>query len=127
MKKKIHIDDLHFEHVAWKNELAYQRDELKSFEHRLEEVAPRYTDKEVLKKVEHFQNQFIRHFEVLDILDHDINVHEDELSSFAKEHPVAVDHVQFHDHKDVREKVETQREIYQELKDEFLRFLTETM
>ncbi|MFT4568448.1 MAG: hypothetical protein ACI9FN_003417 [Saprospiraceae bacterium] len=75
-KKAIYIDDLHFEHKLWKSQLEFQRDELKVFTHRLEEVVVRWTDKDVLSKVEHFQNVFIRHNEVIDTLIHDINEHE---------------------------------------------------
>ena len=127
MKKAIHISDLHFEHVLWNSDLSFQRDELKIFQNRLEEVAPRYTNEDILKKVDHFQNNFTRHLEVLDILQHDIKMHETELSTFAKEHPVAVDHVHFSDHGGLRDRIETQQEIYSTLKKEFTRFLTETM
>lgn len=127
MKKVHYISDLHFEHVNWNNELAFQRDELKTFQNRLEEIAPRYTSKEVLSRVEQFQNKFIRHNEVIDTLMHDVNAHETTLSDFAKEHPIAVDHVHFEDHSKIREDVETQFEIYKTLKKSFLRFLTETM
>ncbi len=127
MKKVNYISDLHFEHVAWNNELAFQRDELKTFQHRLEEVAPRYTNSEVLSKVEQFQNKFIRHFEVIDTLQHEVNEQENHLVTFAKNHPIAVDHVHFKDHADLREKVESQLGIYKDLKKNYLRFLTQTM
>ncbi|WP_452598326.1 hypothetical protein [Pontimicrobium sp. MEBiC01747] len=127
MKNKIYISDLHFEHTAWKSELSFQKDELKIFQNRLEEVASRWTKKEVMVQVEHFQNNFLRHNEVVDTLLHKINIHEDELSTFAKEHPIALDHIHFNDHKAFRDEIETQRKIFSELKTEFLRFLTETM
>lgn len=127
MKKVNYISDLHFEHVAWNNELSFQRDELKTFQHRLEEVAPRYTDSDVLSKVEQFQNKFIRHFEVIDTLQHEVNEHENHLVTFAKNNPVAVNRVHFKDHTEIREKVESQLDIYKDLKKKFLRFLTQTM
>lgn len=127
MKTKIYISDLHFEHKAWSSELSFQKDELKIFRNRLEEVASRWTVKDVMKQVEHFQNNLIRHNEVVDTLVHDVNAHEHELSRFAKENPVAIDHVHFKDHAKLRGEVETQRKLYGELKSEFMRFLTETM
>lgn len=127
MKNKVYISDLHFEHIAWNSELSFQKDELKIFENRLEEVASRWTKKEVLIQVEHFQNNFIRHNEVIDTLKHNINSHEKELADFAEDHPVAVDHAHFKDHTSLRDEVETQRKLYEALKTDFLRFLTQTM
>lgn len=127
MKDKIYLSDLHFEHISWNSELAFQKDELKIFKNRLEEVASRWTKKEVMIQVEHFQNNFLRHNEVIDTLKHKVNAHEKELVDFAKEHPIALDHVHFKDHTSFRDEIETQRKLYAELKTEFLRFLTETM
>lgn len=127
MKDKIYMSDLHFEHLTWNSELSFQKDELKVFQNRLEEVTARWTKNEVLVQVEHFQNNFLRHNEVIDTLTHQINGHEKELAEYAAEHPVAVDHVHFSDHSKLREDVETQRKLYADLKTEFLRFLTETM
>jgi Asp-tRNA(Asn)/Glu-tRNA(Gln) amidotransferase C subunit len=127
MKDKVYMSDLHFEHVAWNSELSFQKDELKIFQNRLEEVASRWTKKEVMVQVEHFQNNFLRQNEVIDTLKHDINSHEKHLVDFEKEHPIAADHVHFKDHTKFRDEVETQRKLYGELKTEFFRFLTKTM
>ena len=126
-KENIYLTDLHFEHQTWKSELNFQQDELKTFKSRLEEVVPRYTDTTVLAQAEQFQNQMIRHNEVLDQLIHDINAHENQLSVYAKENPVAIDRVHFDDHGGLREKVETQGKIYAEFKKEFMRYLTKYM
>jgi len=126
-KKHVYLSDLHFEHQAWKNELSFQKDELSFFKNRLEEIVPRYTDKTVLAKSEQFQNQMIRHHEVLDGLVHDINAHEHKLTDYAKEHPIAVDHVHFDDHTSLRDGIESQRKIYADFKQKYFRFLTETM
>lgn len=126
-KETIYISDLHFDHKLWKSQLTFQADELTIFTHRLEEVVVRWTDKDVLKRVEHFQNAFIRHKEVIDILIHDINAHEHKLSHKAQSQPVAIDHVHFDDHTDERKRVEDQIRIFYELKTDFLRFLSEAM
>lgn len=127
MKDNVYMSDLHFEHLAWNSELSFQKDELKIFQNRLEVVVSRWTKKEVMKEVEHFQNNFVRHNEVVDTLKHDINIHEEHLVKFDKEHPIASDHVHFNDHVELRDEMETQRKLYAELKTEFLRFLTKTM
>ena len=126
-KKAIYINDLHFEHKQWMSELEFQRGELKSFIKRLEEVVVRWTDKEILRQVEHFQNQFILHDEVIDTLVHDINLEEQKLSTFAASHPVAIDHVHFEDHGGMRERNEDQSRIFTNLRKEYMRFLTTAM
>ncbi len=126
-KKATYINDLHFEHKAWKSQLDFQKEELQSFNRRLEEVVVRWTDKDILRQVEHYQNNFIRHNEVIDTLLHNINEQQHALSTFAHDHPVAIDHVHFEDHVDMRKEVEDQNRIYNELKKEYFRFLTVAM
>ena len=127
MKNTVHISDLNFEHNNWKQELAFQKDELKIFQNRLDEVVVRWTDKGVLSQIEQFQNNIIRYNEVHDTLLHDLNEHANELSQFAQDHPVAIDHVHFTDHTEFRDKMDTQRTIFADFKKKFFRFLTETM
>lgn len=115
-QQKVHIDDLHFEHQRWISELKFFKDELKFYKNRLEEIAQRYTSQEVLKGIEHFQNQFYLQGNNIDELIHDLNQHEHELSKFAKEHPVAVDHVLFVDNVPMRDRVDTNRNIINDLK-----------
>ncbi|HOY13639.1 MAG TPA: hypothetical protein PLY70_10885, partial [Saprospiraceae bacterium] len=71
-----HIDSLHFEHVLWTRQLDFEKDEIKFFNKKLEEVVSRWTDVIILGKVEQFQNQFIRNKEVIDTLLHEIKLHE---------------------------------------------------
>ena len=41
-----------------------------------------------MAELEHFQNQYIRQREVIDVLRHDIKQHENFLEKEAKEHPI---------------------------------------
>ncbi len=62
MKKEVIFDsNLHFEHKRWRSELDFWEDELKFFNNRLNELVTRWTKKEVLKQLEHYQNEFILH------------------------------------------------------------------
>lgn len=120
--------DLHFEHVQWKSELSFWEDEIKSFKHRLEELAVRWTDKDVLRQLEQFQNQFILHSEVIDELQHAINVHETEMSKVDmtdKISPMNTAHTK--GHLAFRDKIETQRKLYTVLKSDFYRFMSKYM
>ncbi|HLO53800.1 MAG TPA: hypothetical protein VK169_05890 [Saprospiraceae bacterium] len=126
-QNSIYLSDLHFEHKQWNSELMFWKDEIATFEHRLEEIVSRYTSKDVLSKLEHFQNQLILHGNAITYLLKDIKTHEKELSQFAMEHPVAIDHVRFDDHTGLRIKMETQRELYTEMKKLFFDFVSKSM
>lgn len=126
-EKAIYIGDLHFEHEMWKRELNFCDDELKFLTARLEEVTAKNTDHDMLREVEHFQNQFIVQKENIDTFLHDINAKEHELAEFAKDHPVAIDHVHFADHGKMRDNQEGFAKNYNELKQEFRRFLAKWM
>lgn len=125
--KTKHIDELHFEHQLWISQAKFYADELKIYQNRLAEVAAKNTKEEVRAQVEHFQNKFIIQKEQLDILNHEVNLHEQWLAKYAKEHPVAVDHKLFADHKTMHEKMEVFPVIYNELKAEFTKFLATWM
>jgi hypothetical protein len=65
----------------------------------------------------------IRHKEVTYTLRHDITLHEQSLAKFAAENSIALDHKHFEDHPDLRDKVQTERKMFRELKDELANFL----
>ncbi|MCF4101390.1 hypothetical protein L1I30_06915 [Gillisia sp. M10.2A] len=119
--------DLHFEHVQWQRELLFWEDELKSFKNKLEELATRWTDKSVLAQLEQFQNKFIRHGEVIDELQHEINVHETNMAEHSIKNEEVLDYSLLKNHINFRSKIETQRSIYQDLKKDLFRFLSKYM
>lgn len=126
-KQLIFNSDLHFEHKQWRSELAFWEDELKSFTKRLEELVNRWTDKDVLAQLEHFQNSFIRQGEVIDTLQHDINVHETNMSELDAEGENALNQELVKNHNEFRNRMETQRHIYANLKKDFFKFLSKYM
>ncbi len=126
-KQLIFNSDLHFEHNQWRSELDFWEDELKSFKNRLEELVNRWTDKEVLAQLEHFQNSFIRHGEIIDILQHDINAHETNMSSLDAKGENALNKDLVKTHLEFRNRMETHRHIYANLKKDFFKFLSKYM
>ena len=72
-----YIHELHSEHNTYLSTLEFAKDEIKTFNNRLSDIVMANTKKEILAQVEHFQNQFIRHNEVIDELKHE--VHESEI------------------------------------------------
>lgn len=125
--KRVHLSDLHTEHMLWLNALAFYKEEIGILEKRLEHVAKRNTQREVLAELEHFQNQYIREREVIDELRHDVKQHENVLEKEVKDHPIAVDHRLFVDHTDLRERMETFERLYKDLKKELFRWLEDRM
>ena len=123
----IYLKDLHEEHKTWLNEVKLYDEEISSFENRLGEVVMKNTDKDLLANLEHLQNSLIRHKEVSDIIKHDIVKHEQELARFAEENQTAIDRKYFEDHPNLRERVQTERKLFTELKDELKEFLAKSL
>jgi hypothetical protein len=122
---KVTLAQLHLDHEIWLNALSFYRDELKILDKYLLEIVKQNTGQEVMKEVEHFQNQFIRQKEVLDELTHDIREHERLVISQVKDlNPIQVEKSKFEDHLELREYFETFTRLYAELKAEFLLFMS---
>ena len=121
----IYDSDLHFEHKQWELELEFWKDELKTFKNRLNELIGRYEDPDVLAKLEHFQNEFILHGSVIEELEETIEEHESNMAEHSKIGEVALDVSLVDKHVKFRKRMETQRQIYADLKIEFFQFLTE--
>jgi hypothetical protein len=117
----------HSENNEWMNNVAFYCDEIKIMENRLREVASKNTSKEVLKEVEHFQNQFIIQKERLGDLKHKINLSNVALSNTIKENPVALEHRKVKDHSAAREDMQLFEKHYAPLKNEFNAFLSKWM
>lgn len=120
-----YLSDLHKEFTTWTKNLEFYRDEIKTYNSRLEEIVSRNSKIEVTSKVEHFQNQFIRQNEVIDELIHDIHAEEHKIAENAQENNVATDHRKAEVNTGLQSRMETFDKIYAELKDEFTRFMQE--
>jgi len=125
-KAKKHLGELHPEILEWINYCAFVKDDLRSLQMRLGEILHKYSSREVLAQVEHFQNQFIRQNEASDELLHDLRAAESIFSSITLSNPAA-HHVLFDDHTELRDKFETHRHIFVELRHEFQLFLARYM
>ncbi len=127
-KTVIYNADLHLEHRSWYSELKFWEDELKTFEHRLEELVLGNTDKEFLVKLEHFQNEFLLHGKRVMEMQEVIKRHEMRLAGQSlMGEDNALDVTMVKSHMAFRDSMDTQREIYADLKKEFFRYLTEYM
>ncbi len=126
-KEVIFNSDLHFEHKQWKRELLFWEDELKSLQNRLNELVLRWTDKEVLAQLEQYQNQFMIQKNAIDELEDHIILHETNISEHFKKGEDVLDFQIIKEHTEFRNKMDTQRILYSDLKRNFFRFLSKYM
>ena len=125
-EKRVHLSDRHFELNLWLNELKFYKDEIKIFNHRLEDIVSHESKREAMQHLEHFQNQFIRQEEVIDVLKHEVKQHENVLEKVASSGD-DLDDSNLEQQNDLRDQVKQFKKIYYELKNEFMTFLTQWM
>lgn len=121
-----YLHELHAEHTQFLSEIALAKDEIKTYQNRLSEVVSANTAIETLAQVEHFQNQFIRHKEVIDELKAQINHCEKDIAELAQANNVATDHRKADDHIELRQSMDQFKKIFGELRMEYLKFLAKT-
>ncbi len=119
---RVYVKDLSFDHELWDNEMKFYRNELEIFEHRLEQDVVRLVDREGLRELEHFQNQFIRQNEVLDILNKKVRKNRKNIARNAVDGIVPNEHELMGDYKSLRDEFETFEKIYYNLKIKFVAF-----
>lgn len=127
MTNKIYLTDLHEDHQEWLLALAFYKDELKSFNNRIGEVAVANTATEVLKKVEHFQNQFDIQRQNISDLEHTIREDEKRILASVQANPVASDHRKMEDNVALRDNVATFQNLFLDLKTDLIKFLRSVM
>ena len=123
----LYNSNMHFEHRLWKGELEFWKDELRSFNNRLSELVTRWTNKDVLAQLEHYQNEFVLHGSVIEELEETIEQHEERIAGQSITDQNAIDLQLAKKHIEFRNSIETQRQIYSELKKDFFRFLEKYM
>ncbi|OYU96402.1 MAG: hypothetical protein CFE21_08375 [Bacteroidetes bacterium B1(2017)] len=126
MESKAHLSEIHADLTNWVSELKFYKDEVKTFQTRLEEVVKQNNKHEVMAEVEHFQNQFIRQNEVIDTLKHDFKQFDNVIAANIENNPVASDHRAIALPVDLKDQHDTFLKIYNELKVEFEKFLAKT-
>lgn len=127
MTNKIYLTDLHEDHQEWLLALAFYKDELKSFNNRIGEVAVANTATEVLQKVEHFQNQFDIQRQNISDLEHTIREDEKRILASVQANPVASDHRKLEDNVALRDNVATFQNLFLDLKTDLIKFLRSVM
>lgn len=73
-------------HNDWLRALNFYKEEINILNDRLTEIAGKYTSKEVVVQVEHFQNQFILHRDNEEKLEHNIRLNLEQIAKDAEVH-----------------------------------------
>jgi hypothetical protein len=119
---RVYVKDLNFDHELWDNEMKFYRNELEIFEHRLEQDVVRLNDRDALRELEHFQNQFIRQNEVLDILNKKVRKNRKNVTRLSEEGKIADDLDAVKNYVALRDEFEIFEKIYYSLKRKFVDF-----
>ncbi len=127
METLVNNANLHFEHKSWLNEIAFWLDETRSFQNRLDEIEQRWTNDRILAELGQFQNQMIIHKDRILKLKEEIEAHEHSIAENIDELHEAVDRIGYRYHMDMREKMETERVMFHDLKRRFFSFLSKYM
>jgi hypothetical protein len=125
---KVSITHVSNEHSDWLRSLDFYKQEIGILKTRLTEIAGKNSHIDVLKQVEHFENQFKVQTDNTQRLMHDIKHN---LKSVAKEAEVAkagyIDGVLLAEHNTLGQKYETEQKIINELRHSFNQFSAEWM
>ena len=122
-EQHIYLKDLINDLNSWASELDLQKEQISIYENRLAEVLQANSKQEVRARGEQFQNKLIRQREVIDILHHDMKLEKQRHAEFAKDHPIAIDHVYFKDHKELRDRIFTNSDIFRSFRNEFYAYI----
>jgi type II secretory pathway predicted ATPase ExeA len=117
---------LHSEIAEWKSNVELVRAEISIFQKQLGGIVRKNSLEDVLKGVEHFQNQFIRQLEVSDELFHELKAADHRLARTA-DTGTDSEFVFAEDDTALRDSVETYNKLFLELKNEFHLFLGKWM
>lgn len=121
------IMQLHSEHKEWLNKLSFYKDDLAVLQNRLDDIAGKNSDRDMLAVVEKYQNQLTIQGEQIDLLHHEIRQHEHSIEKSITENPVASDHRKMQDHPEQRDKMIRFEELFADLRKSLLSFVAKWM
>ena len=127
MNSKESIYNQHAENAEWTSNLNFYKDEVAIMRSRLEEITSKTNTKDVLAKVEHFQNQFIIQKNNIDEIAHAVKMNEEALQKEVNSNPFAVDHRKTEYHAKEKDLVDSFEKNFNELRTEFKTFAAKWM
>jgi hypothetical protein len=127
MFKTALVTDIHRSNREWLNLIQFYRDEIKIMENRMAEVASKNTGKEVLSRLEHFQNQAIIHKAHLDDLQGEIVRLEDIITDEVKKNKTASDHRRHESPEKIKNAMDSFQKLFYQLREEFKEYLIKVL
>ncbi len=122
-QKRYYLSDLEFNLDTWKRELKFHRDEMDTFQEKLEEVAARVElDKGAMVKLESFQNKILRERKVISDILHKIKNKRMNLKKVDILEPI--DGSLYRDQIPLRDEMKTYIRLHYDLKEEMMNFFT---
>jgi len=124
MEKKVnYLSDLECNLDTWKRELKFHRDEMDTFQEKLEEVAIRKNlDKEALISLESFQNKILRERKVISDLLHKIRQKRKNIKTVDINEPL--DGRLYREQIPLRDEMRTYIRLHYDLKENMMDFFT---
>jgi len=115
--------ELHSEHVQWNKTLKSWRNEINSFQDKLGEVVSTNTDKDFLIELAELENNCIIHKEKINRLQDRLKTHDLSFIRQTEGHNDAITTMDVESHNEIKERIETELSLYDELKKDFNSFL----
>jgi chromosome segregation ATPase len=112
------IEEFHADLQSWKHELSSIKQEIRHFEHELEDMASKRLPRAFLAQIEHFQNLFICQKEVIDTLRHDLPDSRQKVEDTYN----VIRSVKRETQNPLLERMETFRKLFHDVKNEFKHF-----
>ena len=125
---RVSITHMSNAHNSWLRSLDFYKTEINTLKGMLTEIAAKNTGEQVMKEVEHYENQFKVQLENIDILTHDIRENLAEAGRQANASGAGyVDGSLLSKHTELGEKYATEEKIVNELRHSFQLFAAEWM
>lgn len=126
--KKINVSHVNNEHSLWLRSLNFYKTEIGILKGILTEIAGKYTSTDILKEVEHFENQFKLQINNVDILSHDIHVNLQSIAAQASQANAGyIDGQLVADHTALGERFEAEEMVMKDLVRSFRKFAEQWM
>lgn len=113
---------MQFEHQQWKREIAFWTEELKPFNNRLSELNTHWENKKGLFQIAYYKNKFVLQGVATEDLLETIEQRESQVPLQSEVGTIISDTQLSKGHIEFRNRMNTQRELYAELKRNFFKF-----
>ncbi len=123
IEKRVSITHMSNAHTDWLRSLDFYKDEIKILRDRLTEIAGKNTNREVMKEIEHFENQFDIQAENIHKLSHEIK-HNVKVAGREAHNSGAgyIDGMLLEEHNTLGDRFHTEEKTVNELRQSFNRF-----